>query len=250
MDRLLGILSQDSEGFARRAVVKFFISWFSLHSSDTPLSSSSSSLLMKSVCSVLSLGSIDLDWEVKVHTLELAELLMDVVLSGQRGYRKDCDTDPAPTHPYSVTLARTHTLHTHTSGQTSGEESNLVHALESLIEVGVFSVLLSGLVDCDRPVGLKACQLLMTLRETVCSLDGTVTSTLTCELPCRGWGQEITKILGQMTRKDLNGADEAESMECDEKSTGASSVCVSVCNLLRSLGLDDRLTVQIGRAHV
>lgn len=105
------------------------------------------------------------------------------------------------------------------------------------------SVLLSGLVDCDRPVGLKACQLLITLRETVCSLDGTVTSTLTCELPCRGWDQEITKILGQMTRKDLNRADKAESMECDEMSTGAGSVCVSVCNLLRSLGLDDRLTV-------
>ncbi|XP_030004452.1 LOW QUALITY PROTEIN: integrator complex assembly factor BRAT1 [Sphaeramia orbicularis] len=248
VNRLLGILSEDSEGFARRAVVKFFISWFSSCASHSPpsSSSSSSSLLMKSVCSVLSLGSADLDWEVKVHTLELAELLMDAVLSGQRGYRKDRNTDPAPSHPYAVASARTHSLH-HTSGQTGGEESGLVGTLESLVEVGVVSVLLSGLVDCDRPVGLKACRLLLTLRDTVCCLDGTAAmataSTVTCELPCQGWGQEITKTLGQTTRRGLNGADEAESVECDDVSAGVGGVCVSVCDLLRSLGLDDRLTV-------
>ncbi|XP_052360074.1 BRCA1-associated ATM activator 1-like, partial [Oncorhynchus keta] len=70
LGQLLDILSQDSEGFPRRAVVQYFISWLKTH----PSSSSSSS---SSLCSVLSLGSTDLDWEVKVHTLELVELLME-----------------------------------------------------------------------------------------------------------------------------------------------------------------------------
>uniref|UniRef100_A0A3Q0S9J6 BRCA1-associated ATM activator 1 n=1 Tax=Amphilophus citrinellus TaxID=61819 RepID=A0A3Q0S9J6_AMPCI len=159
------ILSQDTEGFARRAVVQFFIAWFSSHSSHTPPSSptsSSCSLLMQSVRSVLSRGSADLDWEVKVHTLELAELLLDKAFSGHLGYTKGSDTHPQ----------------------------------------GVISALLSGLVDCDRPVGLKACRLLITLREAVCP-------------PSQG----------------------------DLDVTAATAPRVSLCEVLGSLGLDERLDI-------
>ncbi|XP_041640184.1 BRCA1-associated ATM activator 1 isoform X2 [Cheilinus undulatus] len=231
VNRLLEILSEDTEGFSRRAVVQYFISWFSSSSSSSPL-------LMQSVRCVLSLGGADLDWEVKFHTLELAELLMDEAFSGQRGYRKDSDTHDAPQHPYGVISEQTFTLHTHTATEEVG--SDLGRALKSLVEQGVISALLSGLVDCDRPVGLKACRLLITLRETVCSLlgeqdasRGTV-SRVSCELPEQGWGREIRKLLG-----------DKKAQETDTLTEGAmGEVCaVDVCELLRSLGLDEKRDV-------
>ncbi|XP_070712332.1 BRCA1-associated ATM activator 1 isoform X2 [Pempheris klunzingeri] len=238
--RLIEILSQDTEGFARRAVVQYFIAWFSTHSSHSPplspssSSSSSTSLLMQCVRSVLSQGSSDLDWEVKVHTLELAELLLDQAFSGHQGYRKSSDTLQASPHPYGAASDQAYTLHTHTGAHTEGAESNLTGALNSLVKQGVISALLSGLFDCDRPVGLKACRLLITLRETVCplSLRATVAS-VSCELPSWGWGQEIRKTLG-MKESDW-------AMAAQREADGG--VMVSVCEVLRSLGLDERLDV-------
>ncbi|XP_042341259.1 BRCA1-associated ATM activator 1 isoform X3 [Plectropomus leopardus] len=229
VDRLLEILSKDTEGFPRRAVVQYFNTWFSSRSSRSP-PSSTSSLLMQSVRSVLSHGSIDLDWEVKVHTLELAELLLDEAFSGHRGYRKGPDTHRAPLHPYGVVSDQAYTLHTHTGAHTEGMESDLA----DVVEQGVLSALLSGLVDCDRPVALKACQLLITLRDTVCplslgSLDANAaTATVSCELPSCGWGREIRNILR------IKESDPAR--ETDVKT-------LSVCETLRSLGLDERLDV-------
>ncbi|XP_034450863.1 BRCA1-associated ATM activator 1 isoform X3 [Hippoglossus hippoglossus] len=254
--RLLEILSQDTEGFARRAVVQYFIAWFSSRSSHTsplscPSSSSSSSssssfLRMNSVSSVLSLGSADLDWEVKVHTLELAELLMDEACSGHRGYRKGSETPPALRHPYAGI-----------SDQTLGEgvESDVAGALSNLVEQGVVSALLSGLVDCDRPVGLKACQLLITLRETVCPrppLDAppatATVAKVSCELPGCGWGREVRKIPGMKRFDRVKEADIAHRTRCAEVGTevaseGGDSVCVGVCDMLRSLGLDEKLDI-------
>ncbi|KAM7394522.1 hypothetical protein PAMP_021319 [Pampus punctatissimus] len=254
VSRLLEILSEDTEGFARRAVVQYFIAWFSSRSSHT---SPSSSLLMTSVRSVLSLGSIDLDWEVKVHTLQLAELLLDEAFTGHQGYRKSSDA----LHPYAVMSDQASTLHTHSLRQTHMEGSDSAAALNNLVEQGVFSAFLSGLVDCDRPVALKACRLLITLRETVCPLSlgaldasaamATVTR-VSCELPGWGWGQEIRMILRRKKCNQTKGADIAactvDSGECGEAGEeGASersdSVCVSVCDVLRSLSLDERLDV-------
>lgn len=246
--RLLEILSQDTEGFARRAVVQYFIAWFSSHSSHSPPSSPTSaccSLLMQSVRSVLSQGSSDLDWEVKVHTLELAELLLDEALSGLQGYKKSSGTHRGQTHPYAVTSEQTYTLHTHAATRT--EESDLSGVLNRLVEQGVIAALLSGLVDCDRPVGLKACRLLITLRETVCpspigDLDETAAMAtvgrVSCELPRWGWALEIRKMIEmKKTQRSFNGAD--ESGDCPE--TGREGV--SVCEVLRSLDLDERLDI-------
>ncbi|XP_029909512.1 integrator complex assembly factor BRAT1 [Myripristis murdjan] len=253
--RLLDILSNDTEGFARRAVVQYFTAWFSSYSSNTlPLSSSSSSLLMKSVHSVLSQGSADLDWEVKLHTLQLAQLLLDKALPGLQGSRLDSDTHTTPPtpslnnlpHPYAVGSDQAYTLHTHTGAQThtdpAGEggcresmEMDLADAVHSLVEQGVVSALLSGLVDCDRPVGLKACRLLRTLRDTICLQDtpaALATATrVACELPGSGWGREIRKIL----EKKCDWS-KCESEEDD-------SVCVGVYEALRSLGLDEKLAI-------
>uniref|UniRef100_A0A3P9C0M8 BRCA1-associated ATM activator 1 n=1 Tax=Maylandia zebra TaxID=106582 RepID=A0A3P9C0M8_9CICH len=178
------ILSQDTEGFARRAVVKFFIAWFSSHTSHTPPSS-------PSVRSVLSRGCADLDWEVKVHTLELAELLLDKAFLGHGSYTKGSD---------------------------------------SLVEQGVISALLSGLVDCDRPVALKACRLLITLRVTVC--------------PASQGDPDVSDATANAER-DLNALNATSFEDHSEEGASAVSHCerVSVCEALGSLGLDDRLEI-------
>lgn len=252
VSRLLEILSQDTEAFSRRAVVRYVIAWFS----SRPSHSSSTSLLMQCVRTVLSQGSADLDWEVKVHTLELAELLLDEAFSGHRSYRKSSGTHHAPAHPYGVVSDQAYTLHTHTGTHTEGVEPDLVAALNNVVEQGVISVLLCGLVDCDRPVGLKACRLLITLRETVCPLSrGALDAAgVSCELPDWGWGQEIRKILGMKKRdgareaditaqESFNGADDCD--DCGVLKEGASEggdgEIVGVCEVLRSLGLDEKL---------
>uniref|UniRef100_A0A3B4AUR9 BRCA1-associated ATM activator 1 n=1 Tax=Periophthalmus magnuspinnatus TaxID=409849 RepID=A0A3B4AUR9_9GOBI len=175
--KLLSILCEDTEGFSRRAVVQYFISWFSS-------SSSSPSLLMSSIPSILSHGSSDLDWEVKVHTLELATLLMDSTLAGHL---------TQPWHPYAAISQPTYNF----SSQNS--ETNVEDSLSKLIEQGVISTLFSGFYDCDRPVGLKACQLLISLQETLKKSECTVK----CSLPSWGWGQEIRALMGNLNGSDL-----------------------------------------------
>uniref|UniRef100_A0A3Q3EGU8 BRCA1 associated ATM activator 1 n=1 Tax=Labrus bergylta TaxID=56723 RepID=A0A3Q3EGU8_9LABR len=201
VSRLLEILSKDTEGFARRAVVQYFIAWFS--------TSSSASHLTQSVHSVVSQGSADLDWEVKFHTLELAELLMDEIFSGRQGYRKSLDTHHDAQHPYGVVSEQAYTLHTHKEGVAS----DLSRVLKNLVEQGVVSVLLSSVIDCDRPVALKACQLLITLRQTVCPL---------------------------LLEMDMMAKVETGE-ECAVE--GGDSVTVGLCEVLGSLGLDNMLDV-------
>lgn len=207
---------------------------------------------MPIVRTVLSLGSVDLDWEVKLYTLELAELLLDEAFAGHQSYKRSSGTQQAPSHPYGVVSNQVFTLHTHAEAT----EPDLVAALNHVVEQGVVSVLLCSLVDCDRPVGLKACQLLLRLRETVCplprgALDATV---VPCDLPDWGWGQEIRKILdmknherpgeaGISAQGSLNGADYRDDHGGlkEGASEGGSSETVGVCEVLRSLGLDKRL---------
>ncbi|XP_077428214.1 integrator complex assembly factor BRAT1 isoform X2 [Vanacampus margaritifer] len=192
--RLLDILREDTEGFARRAVVRYFMAWFSSRAAPP---SSPPSLLLESVRVVLSRGSSDLDWEVKVNTLELAELLLDAAFSDHSRRAG------AEKHPYATPQAGGVTLDS---------------ALSSFVDQGVFSVLLSGLVDCDRPVALKACELLIKIRDAL-DLPGDLTTDVHCEIPERGWGEEIGKML---------------------KSEGDGGRRVNVCEVLTSLGLDER----------
>ncbi|XP_019718037.1 integrator complex assembly factor BRAT1 isoform X2 [Hippocampus comes] len=199
--RLLKILCEDTEGFARRAVVRYFMTWLSSCSSPP---SSPPSLLLESVRVVLSRGSLDLDWEVKVNTLELAELLLDAAFSDHGR------CTGAENHPYA-------TFSTHANGQARAGDAALDSALSSLVDQGVFSVLLSGLVDCDRPVALKACELLIRIRETIYGTADVMS--VSCELPEWGWGKEIRKML---------------------KNEGDKGQRVSVCEVLTSLALDER----------
>lgn len=243
--QLLEMLSQDTEGFARRAVIQFFITWFSATTSHAPPASSAPSLLMNSVRSVLSVGSTDLDWEVKVHTLELAQLLLDEAFLAQRG-------KTPPVHPYARVPEQTCTLHTHNGTHSASAESGLAGALTGLVELGVVSALLSGLVDCDRPVALKACRLLIRLRDAVCpvspgTLDATAAvatvTSVSCELPAWSWGQEIRTILENQTSDGANKACVTAPSSAGSEQDGGDGVHVGVCEVLTSLGLDERLEV-------
>ncbi|XP_029706235.1 integrator complex assembly factor BRAT1 isoform X2 [Takifugu rubripes] len=225
VSRLLEILSQDAEGFSRRAVVRYFITWFS---SSTP-HSSSASILSRSVHAVLLQGSADLDWEVKVHTLELAQLLLDAAFSGHQSYRQNSGTKPALNGSHGEAVRPYADAHT---------EDDLAAALNSVVELGVISVLLGGLVDCDRPVALKACQLLMTLRETLCPLSGGLVDAVPCELPDHSWGKEIRRIL---RAENYNVASKAGSVDPEDR--GDTHGAVSMCEVLASLGLDEKLDI-------
>lgn len=221
--RLLEILTQDAEGFPRRAVLRYFITWFS----SGPSHMSSASLLAQCVRRALSHGCTDLDWEVKVHTLELAELLMDKALSSHRdhsGSPAPCDGAP---HPYAVLSLPTRALRSHGGAHVDGMETDLVVVLGELVEQGAVQALLCGLVDCDRPVALKACRLLISLRETLCPPSQGSSIAVSCDLPDSGWGREIRRI--------LDGR-ESKLGEVEARQGG-----VGLCEVLVSLGLDERL---------
>lgn len=179
---------------------------------------------MQCVRRLLSHGCVDLDWEVKVHTLELAELLVDEALLGHRDHRRSPAPGDAPPHPYAALSHPTYDLHNHGDGHVSGMESYLATALGKLVEQGVVHALLCGLVDCDRPVALKACRLLITLRETLCSPSQGSSVAVSCDLPDSGWGQEIRRTLGELGKVE-----------------GRLGGQVGLWEVLVSLGLDQRL---------
>lgn len=234
MTRLLEILTQDAEGFPRRAVLRYFIAWFS----SGPSHPSSTSLLTRCVRLALSHGCADLDWEVKVHTLELVKLLVDKALSGHRARGGSPVPRDVPPHPYAVRSHPTCALHSHGDAHVNGLEQDLAAALGGLVEQGAVQALLCGLVDCDRPVALKACRLLITLRETLCPPPPGSNIAVSCDLPDSGWGREIRRILGDCGSK---------LCEAEARLGGK----VGLCEVLVSLGLDERLeTLSQSSDHV
>ncbi|CAL9700103.1 unnamed protein product [Knipowitschia caucasica] len=212
--KLQTILCEDTEGFSRRAVVQFFISWYSC---------SSFSLLMSSIPSILSRGSSDLDWEVKVHTLELAKLLMDSSLIDHT----------QPSHPYAINPQPT-------------SNCSLEDSLSHLVEQGVITALLSGLFDCDRPVGLKACLLLMNLQETLKNTECKVK----CSLLSWGWGQEIRSLIGNSvgTEGSVNVQEVLHCLHLEKRLDILSRSSDHVQNSPLSL-LQDILTAQDVHSH-
>uniref|UniRef100_A0A672S1L2 Uncharacterized protein n=1 Tax=Sinocyclocheilus grahami TaxID=75366 RepID=A0A672S1L2_SINGR len=152
---MMNVLSQDTEGFPRRAVVKAFTSWLKGSHLVTALDSSLSS--------VLSLGGNDFDWEVKMHTLELAEVLMEKTLT--------CC-------PYMQNVD-------------FAEKTRLTQALSRLKDFGLFDLLFNSLFDCDRPVCEKACALLVRLRTLTAETADLDHSTLVLNVCGNRWGDEV-----------------------------------------------------------
>ncbi|XP_065748712.1 BRCA1-associated ATM activator 1 [Phocoena phocoena] len=132
---LLHILSTDSEGFPRRAVMQVFTEWLRDGHADVAEDAE------RFVAGVLQAASRDLDWEVRAQGLELALVFLEQLL-GQRG--SHC--------PYAVALPET------------APPGVLDQALQVLCRVQLFEFAFRALFDCDRPVAQKSCDLLLFLR--------------------------------------------------------------------------------------
>ncbi|XP_051994214.1 BRCA1-associated ATM activator 1 [Xyrauchen texanus] len=159
LTQMMTILSEDTEGFPRRAVVKVFTSWLKGPHPVTALD--------QSLSAVLSLGGNDFDWEVKIHTLELAEVLMEKTLS--------CC-------PYTVQIYG------------SSEKTHLTQALSKLKEYGLFDLLFNSLFDCDRPVCERACSLLLKLRTLLFETADFDQGVLVLAVCGSRWGDEVQSI--------------------------------------------------------
>ncbi|XP_059888511.1 BRCA1-associated ATM activator 1 isoform X1 [Delphinus delphis] len=132
---LLHILSTDSEGFPRRAVMQVFTEWLRDGHDDVAEDAE------QFVAGALQAASRDLDWEVRAQGLELALVFLEQLL-GQRG--SHC--------PYAVALPET------------APPGVLAQALQVLCRVQLFEFAFRALFDCDRPVAQKSCDLLLFLR--------------------------------------------------------------------------------------
>nr|XP_034345727.1 BRCA1-associated ATM activator 1 isoform X2 [Arvicanthis niloticus] len=133
---LMHILSTDSEGFPRRAVVRVFTEW---------LRDGHADVLRDTewfVATVLQAVSRDLDWEVRVQGLELARVFL---IQGMGQPSLHC--------PYTVGLP----------GATSPRPH--LEFLQTLCRLPLFEFAFCALLDCDRPVAQKACDLLLFLRD-------------------------------------------------------------------------------------
>ncbi|XP_048186152.1 BRCA1-associated ATM activator 1 isoform X2 [Perognathus longimembris pacificus] len=140
LGELLRILSTDSEGFPRRAVVQVFTEWLRDGHADVARDTE------WFVATVLQVVSRDLDWEVRVQGLELAQVFLV-----QRLGRPCC--------PYTVDLPE------------AVSATPVPEVLQTLCRLQLFDFAFRALLDCDRPVAQKACDLLLFLRDktTVCS---------------------------------------------------------------------------------
>ncbi|XP_015274165.1 PREDICTED: BRCA1-associated ATM activator 1 [Gekko japonicus] len=130
--RLLGILSSDSEGFPRRAVVGVFIDWLR---EGHPAARQDPEQFVSQVIQAV---KGDLDWEVKVSGLELAG-----AFAAQCFHRFGF-----PECPYAADVS------------SAGEPARLPELLQVFSRVRLFDFLFGALGDCDRPVALKACEIL------------------------------------------------------------------------------------------
>lgn len=137
------ILSTDSEGFPRRAVVRVFTEW---------LRDGHADVLRDTewfVATVLQAVSRDLDWEVRVQGLELARVFL---IQGMGQPSLHC--------PYTVGLPGAASPRPH------------LEFLQTLCRLPLFEFAFCALLDCDRPVAQKACDLLLFLRDKTVPCSG------------------------------------------------------------------------------
>lgn len=213
MTHLLSLLSEDTQSFPHRAVVKVFIAWLK-----SPLCCPA---LEQSISSVLLLGGNDFDWEVKVHTLELAEVLLDKSLNR------------CPRH---IQICR------------GSASACIMQALTKLKGLGVFEFLLKCLFDCDRPVSQKACSLLLKLRTFTREITPADHKVLTLEIRKYSWSEEMLhrchKIREAIELNCLKDGDETSCRQIDGSPP-------DLCRILELLDLEKmQHTLSLSSDHV
>ncbi|XP_009977527.1 PREDICTED: BRCA1-associated ATM activator 1, partial [Tauraco erythrolophus] len=133
--KLQEILSTDPEGFPRRAVINIFTKWLregcTGHLEDTE----------QFVSRLIQTVEHDLDWEVRLGGLEMVQVFCHQTIC-QLGL-PECPDGPV-----------------------SSEVTSSIHQDESLqifCRVKLLSFLFRSLCDCDKPVGQRACDILLHL---------------------------------------------------------------------------------------
>ncbi|NWR86724.1 BRAT1 protein, partial [Furnarius figulus] len=134
--KLQEILSTDSEGFPRRAVISIFTKW--LREGCTGQLEDTEHFVSRVIQTV----EHDLDWEVRLGGLELVEAFCSQTIC-QRGL-SECPYAPAP----SAATSPTHQQ----------------DVLQVFCRAKLFGFLFRSLCDCDKPVGQRACDILIGLR--------------------------------------------------------------------------------------
>nr|XP_058141680.1 BRCA1-associated ATM activator 1 isoform X2 [Dasypus novemcinctus] len=162
---LLHILSTDSEGFPRRAVMHVFTEW--LRDGHTDVAKDTEQF----VASVLRVAGRDLDWEVRAQGAELA---LEFLAQALR--------PPGASHPYAAALP----------GTAPPSPRAPPEVLRTLCQAGLFEFAFRALFDCDRPVARKCCDLLLLLRARAAPCGGPPEagdgpSTASVEAALRSW---------------------------------------------------------------
>ncbi|NXS38769.1 BRAT1 protein, partial [Pomatostomus ruficeps] len=132
--KLQEILLTDSEGFPRRAVISIFTKW--LREGCTGQLEQTEQF----VSGVIQTVEQDLDWEVRLGGLELVEVFCSQAIS----QLSQCPYAPVP------------------SAVTSGTPQK--ELLQVFCRAKLFGFLFRSLCDCDKPVGQRACDVLIGLR--------------------------------------------------------------------------------------
>ncbi|KFQ86468.1 BRCA1-associated ATM activator 1, partial [Phoenicopterus ruber ruber] len=134
--KLQEILSTDPEGFPRRAVISIFTKW--LRQGCTGQLEDTEQFVSRVIQTV----QHDLDWEVRLGGLELVEVFCSQTIC-QLGL---------PKCPYAPVL----------STVTSSVHQN--ESVQIFCRTNLFSFLFQSLCDCDKPIGQRACDILLGLR--------------------------------------------------------------------------------------
>ncbi|XP_048176661.1 BRCA1-associated ATM activator 1 isoform X2 [Corvus hawaiiensis] len=132
--KLQEILSTDSEGFPRRAVISIFTTWLREGCTGQPEDTE------QFVSRVIQTVEHDLDWEVRLGGLELVEVFCSQTI---------CQLSQCPYAPVY-------------SAVTSSTPQN--ELLQVFCRAKLFGFLFRSLCDCDKPVGQRACDVLIGLR--------------------------------------------------------------------------------------
>ncbi|NXX47532.1 BRAT1 protein, partial [Tricholaema leucomelas] len=133
--KLQEILSTDSEGFPRRAVISIFTEWLRQGCTGQPEETG------QFVSRVIQTAERDLDWEVRFGCLELVQAFCNQIF---------CQHVPPKCPPASCSSAVRSSIHENES-------------LQILCQAKLFSFLFRSLCDCDKILGQRACDILLGL---------------------------------------------------------------------------------------
>lgn len=163
VSEFLEMLLTDTEAFPRRAVVKVFTDW--LRQGHIKKMWDEEQMMFR----LLHATNCDLDWEVKVNGLVLAEVFVEQTLG--KLSLSDC--------PYAVVL--------------TSKTSILAESLEKFCRIELFPFLLRALCDCDRPVAQKSCDILLCLKVHYCKPDLQSKGTLPTQMGGTDWVEDVLK---------------------------------------------------------